>query len=247
MRKTGKEAILVGGGPVHSGLLRTALATGCDLLLAVDGGGKTLVDLGYQPQLLLGDFDSLPLSYQDDLKAKGVQILSYQPEKDWTDLELAFNQLTAEKCRTAQVFGALGGRLDHTLANIALLYKMKLSGTELVLIGEEQAVTLLTDQEKIRIFPFAGGHFSLLPYPFAAQGVSIRGAKYPLEEATLELGSTRGVHNEFLADPVEVGLASGSLLVMVEGLQHCPEGRTLFQRLPRQEQQETAVIPRNSK
>ena len=103
------------------------MATGCDLLLAVDGGGKTLVDLGYQPQLLLGDFDSLPLSYQDDLKAKGVQILSYQPEKDWTDLELAFNQLTTEKCRTAQVFGALGGRLDHTLANIALLYKMKLS------------------------------------------------------------------------------------------------------------------------
>src|SRR5690606_13734941 len=141
MRKTGKEAILVGGGPVHIGLLRTALATGCDLLLAVDGGGKTLVDLGYQPQLLLGDFDSLPLSYQDDLKAKGVQILSYQPEKDWTDLELAFSQLTTEKCRTAQVFGALGGRLDHTLANIALLYKMKLSGTELVLIGEEQAVT----------------------------------------------------------------------------------------------------------
>ena len=54
MRETGKKAILVGGGPVHIGLLRTALAAGYDLLLAVDGGGKPFVDLGYQPQLCSG-------------------------------------------------------------------------------------------------------------------------------------------------------------------------------------------------
>ncbi|NLC53053.1 MAG: thiamine diphosphokinase [Firmicutes bacterium] len=240
-----KKAILVGGGPIHKGLLRTALAAGYDLLIAIDGGGKPIVDLGYQPQLLLGDFDSLPLSYKNALKAEGVRLLSYQPEKNWTDLELAFERLTAQKCRKALVFGALGGRLDHTLANLALLYKMKQSGTELVLIGDEQAVTLLTEQEKIRIFPFPRGHFSLLPYPFAAQGVSIREAKYPLEKATLELGSTRGVHNEFMTNPVEVELDSGSLLVIVEGLRHCPGGRTIFQRLPRQGQQETTVFPRN--
>ena len=246
MREMRKKAILVGGGPVHEGLLRAALAAGYDLLIAVDGGGKPLVDLGYQPQLLLGDFDSLPLSYQNELKAKGVQVLSYQPEKNWTDLELAFNQLAAQKYREVLVFGALGGRLDHTLANISLLYKAKQSGTEMVLIGDEQAVTLLTDQEKIRIFPFPRGHFSLLPYPLTAQGVSIRGAKYTLEKSTLELGSTRGVHNEFLTNPVEVELDSGSVLVIVEGLRHCPEGRTIFQRLPRQKQQETDAFPRNS-
>ena len=92
----------------------------------------------------------------------------------------------------ALVFGALGGRLDHTLANIALLYRMKQSGTELVLIGDEQAVTLLTGQEKIRIFPFPGGHFSLLPYPFTAQGVSISGAKYPSGKGYLGAGVNPG-------------------------------------------------------
>lgn len=233
MQATGKKAILVGGGPVHYGLLRTALAAGYDLLFAVDGGGKPLADLGYQPQFLLGDFDSLPLSYQNELAAKGVQVLRYQQEKDWTDLELALNQIAAQQCHTMLVFGALGGRLDHTLVNISLMYRMVQSGTELVLIGDEQAVTLMTGQGRIRIFPFPGGHFSLLPYPFNAQGVSIWGAKYPLERATLELGSTRGIHNEFLTGPVEVELEAGSLLIIVEGLRHCPEGRTLFQRLPR--------------
>ncbi|NLW59537.1 MAG: thiamine diphosphokinase [Firmicutes bacterium] len=246
MRGTGKKAILVGGGPVHTGLLRTALMAGYDLLLAVDGGGKLLVDLGYQPQLLLGDFDSLPRSYEKDLRAKGVQVLGYQVEKDWTDLELAFGQLIAQDYREALVFGALGGRLDHTLANIALLYRMKQAGMDLVLIGDEQAVTLLTGQEKLRIIPFPHGHFSLLPYPMTARGVSISGAKYTLDKATLELGTTRGIHNEFLRKPVAIGLDSGSLLIIVEGLRHCPEGTALFQRLPRGEKQETAVSPRNS-
>ncbi|NLM38241.1 MAG: thiamine diphosphokinase [Firmicutes bacterium] len=233
MQATGKKAILVGGGPIHLGLLRTALAAGYDLLLAVDGGGKPLADLGYQPQLLLGDFDSLPPSYQEALAKRGTQVLRYAQEKNWTDLELACGQLAAQQYQTVLVFGALGGRLDHTLANLSLMYRMAQGGTALVLIGDEQAATLLTGPESIRIFPFPGGHFSLLPYPSTAQGVSIRGAKYPLDKVTLELGSTRGIHNEFLSGPAEVELEAGSLLVIVEGLRHCPAGRTLFQRLPR--------------
>lgn len=246
MRDTGKKAILVGGGPVHKRLLRTTLVAGYDLLVAVDGGGKPLLELGYQPQLLLGDFDSLPEADQADLVAKGVEIRSYQPEKDWTDLELAANYLLGRDYREALVFGALGGRLDHTVANLSLLFKMKEAGIDLVLIGEEQAVTLLAAPEKIRIFPFPQGHFSLLPYLHTAQGVSISGAKYPLEKATLALGSTRGVHNEFLADPVEVELDFGSVLVIVEGLRHWADNGVIFQRLPREKGQETAVLPRNS-
>lgn len=228
-----KRAILVGGGPVHKGLLQTELVSNYDLLMAVDGGAKPLLDLGYQPQVLLGDFDSLPMAYKDSLVSKGVEVLRYQPEKNWTDLELAFNYLLTREYGEALVFGALGGRLDHTIANLSLLYNVKRSGIELTLIGAEQAVTMLGDQEKIRIYPWVQGHFSLLPYPSGVYGVNITEAKYPLENATLELGSTRGVHNEFLANPVEVEIGSGSVLVIVEGLRYWTEGKRIFQRLPR--------------
>lgn len=234
MKQKGKRGILVGGGTVHESLLRTVLAAGYDLLMGIDGGGKPLVDLGYQPQILLGDFDSLPRTYRESLVTNGVELLTYQPEKDWTDLEIGLNYLLSRGYDELLVFGALGGRLDHTLANLSLLYKVKQAGIELVLIGDEQAVTLLSAQEKIRIFPFPNGHFSLLPYPSTARGVTIDGAKYPLDRATLELGSTRGVHNEFLAAPAEVKVEEGSVLVLVEGLQDWPEGNRIFQRVPRQ-------------
>ncbi|HBR30275.1 MAG TPA: thiamine diphosphokinase, partial [Firmicutes bacterium] len=225
-------AILVGGGPVHGGLLRTVLATGYDLLLAVDGGGKPLFELGYQPQLLMGDFDSLDLRYKQSLAAGGAEVKSFQPEKDWTDLELALNYLVTQEYREALVFGALGGRLDHTIANLGLLYQVKQQGIEAVFIGDEQAVALLTAQKRIGIYPFPRGHFSLLPYPSVARGVTIRGAKYPLNQATLELGSTRGVHNEFLTALAEVSLDSGSALVIVEGIRHWQGENNIFQILP---------------
>ena len=231
----GKRAILVGGGPLHELLLRAALAAGNDLLVAVDGGGQPLVDLGYEPQVLLGDFDSLPSAYKEALMAKGVKVLSYPPEKDWTDLEIGLDQLFAAGYKELLVFGALGGRLDHTLANLALLAKGRAQGCELVLIGAEQAVTLLTAKERLRIFPFPGGHFSLLPFVGTAYGVTIRNAKYLLNQATLALGSTRGVHNEFLRGPAEVSLASGSVLVIVEGLKGWQGQISVFQLLPSSE------------
>lgn len=229
----GKRAILVGGGPLHEGMLRTELMAGYGLLVAVDGGGQPLVDLGYQPQVLVGDFDSLPPAYRAALVEKGVELLAYPAEKDWTDLEIALDYLCAKGYGQLVVFGALGGRLDHTMANLSLLYIRRRQGHQLVLIGAEQAVTLLTAEETIRIFPFPGGHFSLLPFPAAATGVRIRNAKYLLDQAFLELGSTRGVHNEFLTGPAEVSLDSGSVLVIVEGLQGWPGRNFLFQRLPK--------------
>jgi thiamine pyrophosphokinase len=208
------------------------LGAGYGLLIAVDGGGKPLYEFGYQPQLLMGDFDSLALEYKKSLAAGGAEIKSFPAEKDWTDLELAFNYLLTQECQEALVFGALGGRLDHTVANLSLLYQLKQQGIAGVFIGQEQAVTLLKPQERLRINPFPHGHFSLLPYPFVARGVTIRGAKYPLDQAVLELGSTRGVHNEFLSVPVQVSIDSGSALVIVERIQYWPGETELFQRLP---------------
>ncbi|HBG15354.1 MAG TPA: thiamine diphosphokinase [Firmicutes bacterium] len=227
-----KKGILVGGGPINKGFLRKELESGYDLLMAVDGGGKPLYDLGYIPNIMLGDFDSLPPRYREFFADKGAELFTYQREKDWTDLELGMDLALSRKIEEIQVFGGLGGRLDHTLANLSLLYKAKLQKTEAIMIGSEQIVTFLAPKEHIIITPFLDGHFSLLPYSSTVKGVSIAGAKYPLRNVTIELGSTRGVHNEFIATPVEIQIDSGYLLLIVEGLKHWPGGREIFQRPP---------------
>lgn len=224
-----EKGILVGGGPINYPFLRRELAKGYTLLVALDGGGQPLYDLGYLPDVVLGDFDSLEPQYQEYFTGQGVRLLTYRRDKDWTDLEIGM-ELAAEQAMTELlIFGGLGGRLDHTLANLSLLYKAKLNKTKMLLVGQEQLVTMLAPGERVTINPFTGGHFSLLPYSSALSGVMVTGAQYPLHAATIELGSTRGVHNEFLTTPVEVGIQTGYMLLVVEGLANWTGETEIFQ------------------
>ncbi len=232
MDLTRKKGIIVGGGPVNYRLLNNELKAGYDLLVAADGGGKPLYDLCYIPQILLGDFDSLAPAYKELITAQGAKMISYKKEKDWTDLELSIKLLMDRGINNIRVFGGLGGRLDHTLANLSLLYRAKISGFDVTMIGKEEMVILLSSEEQVILSPFAGGHFSLLPLFEVAEGVNIKGAKFPLENATIKFGSTIGIHNEFLETSVGIGFRSGYLYLIVEGIHEYSGEQDIFQRIP---------------
>lgn len=227
-----KKGIIVGGGPVNYRLLSNELKAGYDLLVAADGGGKPLYDLGYIPQVLLGDFDSLPPVYKELLTNQGAEMVSYQKEKDWTDLELSIELLIDKGINDILVFGGIGGRLDHTLANLSLLYRAKVAGVDVAMIGIAEMIILLSPKEQIILSPFVGGHFSLVPLFEVVEGVKIKGAKFPLENATIEFGSTLGIHNEFLENAVEISSQTGYLYLILEGIQQWNGKQDIFQRLP---------------
>ncbi len=224
-----KKGILVGGGPVNYPFLRHELAKEHDLLIAVDGGCRALADLGRLPTVVVGDYDSLAPSGLEQLKGQGVQLLFDEHDQERTDLEIGLEFAVEQDLTELVVFGGLGGRLDHTLANLSSLYQMKLKRKKMFLVGPEQLVTMLAPGEQVVMTPFAGGHFSLLPYSTTVSGVKVAGARYPLEEATLTLGSTLGIHNEYRTAPVGVGVGNGYLLLIIEGLAHWPGGMEIFQ------------------
>ena len=85
-----------------------------DAVIAVDGGFASLADVGCAPDLAIGDFDSL------GYVPEGVEVLVFPPEKDASDMELALGEAVARGADAVEVYGALGGRLDHTLANLQL-------------------------------------------------------------------------------------------------------------------------------
>ncbi|HEY8344658.1 MAG TPA: thiamine diphosphokinase [Bacillota bacterium] len=209
------KAIIVAGGVVHSADLLKELHRGYDLLLAADSGGTVLYELGYLPNLLIGDFDSLDGDLLAFYRAKGVEITKFPPEKDWTDLELAVQTVINRNVQEIIIYGAIGDRLDHTLGNLSLLYQAMESGVKAVIVGLRERIFLLGPDETLTLSPTENTFFSLLPLYPGVEGVTEQGAKYPLANASIPFGSTRGIHNEFKTGPVTISINRGYAFVIV--------------------------------
>ena len=203
MNQTG-NCYIFGAGD-FDGLL-AAPAPG-DLILAADGGFRTLTALGIDPDLVLGDFDSL------GAPPDHPRVLRVPSEKDDTDMMLAVKTALEQGCHTLYLYGGLGGsRIDHTLANIQTLLYAARRGARAYLIGCGAVLTVI--QNGKLTFP-AGfrGFLSVFCAGESARGVTLRGLKYPLRDAVLTCDVPLGVSNEFCGEPACVEVADGSLLV----------------------------------
>src|SRR6476659_8616142 len=149
-----------------------------DLLIAADGGALPLLRAGLLPQLVIGDLDSLAAADVAALAEGGVELRRYPREKDETDLELALLHAARAGATEIDVLGALGGRWDHTLANVALLALPELRGRRARLLAEKQTLFLVRDS--IQLEGQVGDTVSLLPMAGEARGVTTHGLRYPL-------------------------------------------------------------------
>jgi thiamine pyrophosphokinase len=183
-----------------------------DLLIAADGGALPLLRAGIVPHVTIGDMDSIDAAGLVALEAHAVALRRFPREKDETDLELALLHAAAAGATAIDILGALGGRWDHTLANVALLALPELRGRRARLLADDQELFLVRDSATID--GRAGDTVSLLPLAGAAHGVSTKGLRYPLDDATLSFERARGVSNVLLDPPGLVSLREGLLLVV---------------------------------
>jgi len=211
----GRKALIVGGGDINVTYLLQELKSDYAVLVAADGGGKTLHELGYQPHILLGDFDSLDHELIKVFKEKGSKIQEFPIEKDWTDLELAVQTVINLNVQEIIIFGGMGDRLDHTLGNLSLLYPLVTKGIKASLIGLKERVFLIGPHETVTLSPERDNFFSLLPLYPGVTGVTEYKAKYPLDDESIAFGSTRGIHNEFLSEPVTVSVKGGYAFLII--------------------------------
>jgi thiamine pyrophosphokinase len=183
-----------------------------DLLIAADGGALPLLRAGIVPHVAIGDMDSIDAAGLAELKARRVDLRRFQREKDETDLELALLHAAAAGASSIDILGALGGRWDHTLANVALLALPELRGRHARLLADGQTLFLVRDAATLE--GQVGDTISLLPLTGDAHGVTTRGLQYRLENATLSYERARGVSNVLLDPPGHVSLRDGLLLVV---------------------------------
>ena len=181
-------------------------------LLCADGGARTALALGLQPEVVVGDLDSLDEAMQARLKAMGCRMVVYPAAKDWTDLELALRLAVEEGASEIVVMGALGGRLDQELANLLLLFLPELKEVPTRIVDDRQEMFVVRSQAEI--VGQAGDVVSLIPLGGDVQGIVTEGLLYPLRGEPLGIGPARGVSNVMAAQVARVTIQSGTLLMI---------------------------------
>ena len=212
--KKGK-CIIIGAGDLTMGELSVQEE---DFVIAVDGGLSYCGILEVEPDLILGDFDSV--SEQEKLAIEALQaeipdrIVELPVEKDDTDMLAALKHGLALGYRDFRIYAGTGGRFDHTLANIQCLLYLKnhdatgylVDGTGMILVLQNEAVHLNKKLE---------GTMSLFALGKEAKGVTIQGMKYTLEDYTLTNDYPIGISNEFIGEEACISVEDGELVCMI--------------------------------
>lgn len=177
-----------------------------DAVIAADGGWRVCQALHLTPHLLVGDFDSL--GEVPDFP----HILRLPVEKDDTDMLRAVREGFDRGEREFHLLGGMGGRTDHTVANLQTLAFIAHRGGQGWLYGDRERFTAV-ENGTVTLSPRQTGTFSVFCMGADAAGVTIRGAQYPLENAALTAFFPLGVSNHFTGGAVTVSVEQGCLLV----------------------------------
>ena len=181
-------------------------------VIACDQGYGHAVAAGITPDLVVGDFDSWPGPV-----AAGIEVVRVNPVKDDTDTLLAMRIAIDRGYRELVVCGALGGRIDHELANFALCGFAAERGVTCTLVDQHHQIFAFQNGKR-RISRGRWTKVSVFAMDRKVRGVSLSGLRYPLENAEMTNIFPVGVSNEFLADQAEISVKEGMLLIVLSDL-----------------------------
>lgn len=183
-----------------------------DYIICADGGARHASALDLKPALVIGDLDSADKSLLKKLRDEGVSIELFRRDKNETDLELAIQRAVELDPHEILILAALGGRMDQTLANIALLNSSYLAGRSARLDDGVEEIFFCRDQAQVR--GRSGDTVSLLPWGGAVTGIHTENLKWQLNGEALYPEKTRGISNEMTAEMAAIHIQSGLLLII---------------------------------
>lgn len=204
-----KGLILCNGQMPPKGLVRRYINEDV-LFIAADGGGNKAFEMGYVPEVIIGDLDSF-----DPTKLSGfTQVkLIKDPDQETNDLEKALAYLVNEGIKEAFILGATNMRLDHSLKNLSVMLQFNESFSRLEMVDEFGSCFILPKK-------FIGNYeigttLSLVPLSGEVQDIVTKGLKYPLNNESLVVGKRDGSSNEATQEQVSITHGAGDLLLYV--------------------------------
>lgn len=191
---------------------------GDPVIICTDGAAERMRELGRVPDLIVGDMDSVDEETLAYFEQKGSRIIRHPGDKDETDTQLALERAFEMEPEGIRIFGALGGRIDHALANISLLVMCAKRGIN-TKIADRDCELFVVDRSCV-IDGREGETVSLLPLSSDVRGITLDGFEYPLSGAVMEIGVPYGISNRLTGARGKVSVESGYLLVIREVKSH---------------------------
>ncbi len=195
-----QRIIIFANGDLPNLQKASALIKHADFIICADGGTCHALTLGLTPHLIIGDMDSLPANFK--ISDFNGEVILYPKDKNETDLELAIHHAITLNPDEIIILAALGGRMDHTLANISLLSNSHLVTRNVKLTDGVEEISLCKDQLEVK--GRSGDVISLIPYQGNVEGVTTQNLKWKLKYETLYSDKTRGISNEMISDTAAI-------------------------------------------
>ncbi len=207
-------AVLICGGDITAAFLRKCLEQYTDAFIYAVDGGLTVADSAQvMPDVLVGDFDTADASLVARYE-KRCEVLRHVPEKDATDTELAVDNALARRADRIVMLGATGSRMDHTLANVHMLFRILEQGKQAWIVNENNRISLHNESFSLKKGELFGTYLSFLPFYGDVKGLVLSGVKYPLSGKDMTAGNSLGVSNEAKDDIIGISFDEGYLLMI---------------------------------
>ena len=215
-----KDTIIVSGGNIHKDFALDFLKknkTENTCLIAADRGVEFFMGTDLEPDVAVGDFDSLSAEgakYMETLKHTEIRRL--KPEKDDSDTQSAANYAIEQGTERIMILGATGNRIDHLMANFGLLMLGKTKQVQIVLVDAYNYMSLIESGMILKKEEQFGKYVSLFPIEGEVTGLTLKDFKYPLNSYTLKVeDSGLTVSNEISDPEAEVTFETGKLLMIM--------------------------------
>lgn len=206
---------IISGGQIELPFLKEVLDEAHDKrVIAVDKGLESCLALEVCPDYIIGDFDSVSAEGEAFLQKQEDITFRLNPIKDDTDTEAALHLAFEKTVGDIVILGGTGTRLDHVMGNISILGQGLSRGRKIVLLDAYNRMQLVDKELFIEKNQQFGDFVSIFPYGGVAEGVTLKGFYYPLDNATLQVDSSLGISNEIVDKVGEITVSKGRLLVV---------------------------------
>jgi len=210
------RAVIISGGEIRDYSYIKSLIKETDLVICADSGYDHALKMGITPDFVVGDFDSA-----QNVPPKEIT-LTFPSKKDFTDTELALETARERGFKNMLFLAATGNRIDHSLANVLLLKSCAEREETASIVNENNAAFLIERRtnkkpevrKNIKLAVEVAQVVSLLPLE-NCEGVTTQNLEYALTNATLRVGTTRGISNVATSNFINVSIESGCLLVVL--------------------------------
>lgn len=209
------RTLIVSGGNVEEKFLNEIYSNyEFDNIIASDKGLEILDKQGIEPNYIIGDFDSIDEKILDKyVNNQSIEIRRLNPEKDYTDTHMALKLAIEIKSREIVILGGIGTRIDHILANIHILKEALENVVKCKILDSRNEIQLINKKTILKLDKNYK-YISLIPLTTKVEGITLNGFKYPLLNATLEIGHSIGVSNEQFEERAIIDLKAGILILI---------------------------------